>query len=74
MGMSHCLIPEPENLAFLNSIILQQDGAAAHYAVDEHSFLNNQLTLGPLTWTPENPKLNMCDRWLCSFVKEAQLT
>jgi hypothetical protein len=39
----HWLIPEPDNTGLLNSAILQQDGAPAHYADDVCAFLYIQF-------------------------------
>jgi hypothetical protein len=40
-----CLILELDDVGLLNSVILQQDGAPAHYAADMHAFLNNLFLL-----------------------------
>jgi hypothetical protein len=52
LEMSHCLILDPENVSLLNSISLQEDGAAAHYAADK-LFSPKLLSLhyGLATWT-----------------------
>jgi hypothetical protein len=73
--LSHWLIPKFDNVSLLNSVILQSDGAPAHYALDMQTFLNIQFPLwigqhGPLIWPSRSPSLTMCDNWLWSLVKE----
>jgi hypothetical protein len=58
--LSHYLIPEFDNVGLLNSVILQQDRAPAHYAADVCAFLNNQFPLWteqrrPVFWPPRSP-------------------
>jgi hypothetical protein len=72
--LSNWLIPELDNVGLLNSVILQQDRATAHYAAGVCAFLNNQFPLwigqrGPFIWPSRSPDLMMCNSWLWSFVK-----
>jgi hypothetical protein len=73
--LSYWLIPEHDNVGLLNSVILQQDGAPAHYAAEVRAFQSNQFPLwtgchGPLIRPPRSTELTKCENWLWSFVKE----
>jgi hypothetical protein len=62
----HWLIPVLDDVGLLNSIILQQDGAPAHYATDVSAFRNNQFPLwtgqhGPFIWSSRSPNLITCN-------------
>jgi hypothetical protein len=72
--LSHWLIPELDNVGLLDSVILEEVRAPAHYASDMRAFQNSQSPLwigwhGRLIWPPRSPDLTMCNKWL-SFVKE----
>jgi hypothetical protein len=43
--LPHWLIRELDNVSLLNSVILQQDGAPAHYAADMCAFLKKKFPL-----------------------------
>ena len=63
------LMSELHRLGIVDSVIFQQDGAPAHYAVQVQNFLFTQFPTwidggGTLQWPAGSPDLTTCDNWL----------
>jgi hypothetical protein len=73
--LEHWLIPELDKIGLTDKVVIQQDGAPAHYAISVRDFLSEHFSVwigrsAPLSWPPRSPDLTTCDNWLWSFVKE----
>jgi hypothetical protein len=68
-------IPEVRKLNKMRSLIFQQDGAPAHFAVDVRRFLDKTFPGrwtgrgGPIRWAPRSPDLTPLDFFLWGYVK-----
>ena len=72
--LENWLMPELDKHDLINNVIIQQDGAPAHFSLKVRDFLSSQFPdwigrSGTLPWTPRSPDLTTCDNWLWSFIK-----
>ena len=68
-------LPRLAQVADINNVIFQQDGAPPHYSLAVRSFLNEHFAdrwigrRGPLEWAPRSPDLTPCDFFLWGHIK-----
>lgn len=68
-------LPEVKKLHKVRSIILQQDGAPPHFAVNVRKYLDHQFPNrwigrgGPIRWAPRSPDLTPLDFYLWGHLK-----
>ena len=65
--LKNFFVPQLSQVADMDKVIFQQDGAPAHYSTDVRSFLDETFPdrwigrRGPIEWAPRSPDLTPCD-------------
>ena len=73
--LQNFFLPEIRKLHKVRSIILQQDGAPPHFAIDVRKYLDHQFPRrwigrgGPIRWAPRSPDLTPLDFFLWGHLK-----